>query len=139
MFRWFRRPRYDLLIEPERFTLADGVVRVEVEPRLSVAENGRIIGVGDHTSQGTDRVVELFGPVSPAERPQFEERLAAFVAVFRHLFSAALGKSVFRLRPDIRVHGASVLRPLFDGQEQQFLRDALVHAGATKVDFAVSQ
>jgi hypothetical protein len=139
MRRWFRRPSYDLLIEPERFVLADGIVHVEVEPRLSVAESGRIIGVGIRTSAQTDRVVELLGPVSAAERPQFEERLTAFVAVFRHLFAAALGKSVFRLRPDIRVHGASVLRPLFDGKEQQFLRDALVHAGATKVDFAVSQ
>jgi hypothetical protein len=136
MLGWFRRPRYDLLIEPGRITLANGVVRVEVEPRLTVAENGRIIAVGGRASERSNRVVELLGPVSPAERPRFEERLAAFVAVFRHLIRVAQKKSVFMLRPDVRVHGASVLRPLLDGHEQRFLREALVHAGATKVEFA---
>jgi hypothetical protein len=136
MLRWFRRPSYDVLIEPERITLASGDVRVEVEPRLSVTENGRIIGVGGRTSAQSGRVLELLGPVAPAERPQFEERLAAFVAIFRHLIRAAQKTSLFILRPDVRVHGASVLRPLLEGREHQFLRDALVHAGATKVEFA---
>src|SRR5688572_23791826 len=125
MLGWFRLPRYELLIESDRITLADNRVRVEVEPRLSVAPSGRVL--------------ELLGPVSPAERPQFEERLAAFVAVFRHLIRAAQRKTVFALRPHVRVYGASLLRPLFDGHEQQFLRDALVHAGATRVEFAVSR
>jgi hypothetical protein len=136
MLGWFRRPSYDLLIEPERITLANGVVRVEVKPRLFVAENGGIVGVGVRTSEQSGRVVELFGPVSPAERPRFEERLAAFVAVFRHLIRAAQKNAILGLRPDVRVHGASVLRPLLDGHEQRFLREALVHAGATKVEFA---
>jgi hypothetical protein len=137
MLGWFRRPTYDLLIEPDRITLANGVVRVEVEPRLSVAESGRIVGVGMRTSEQSGRVVELFGPVSPAERPRFEERLAAFVAVFRRLILAAQKNPLLpTLRPDVRVHGASVLRPLLDGHEQRFLREALVNAGATKVEFA---
>jgi len=139
MLGWFRLPRYELLIESDRITLADNRVRVEVEPRLSVAPDGRIIGVGIATSEQSGRVLELLGPVSPAERPQFEERLAAFVAVFRHLIRAAQRKTVFALRPHVRVYGASLLRPLFDGHEQQFLRDALVHAGATRVEFAVSR
>jgi hypothetical protein len=75
MLGWFRLPRYELLTESDRITLADNRVRVEV---------------------------------------------------------------VFALRPHVRVYGASVLRPLFEGDEQKFLRDALVHAGATTVDFAVS-
>ena len=135
MLRWLRRRHYDLLIEPERITLADGAIRVEVEPRVSVAERGRIVGVGARASEQSVRVVELLGPVSPTERPQFEERLAAFVAVFRHLILVAQKKSVVALRPNVRVHGASVLRPLFNGHEQSFLRDALVRAGATKVEF----
>ena len=137
MLGWFRRPTYNLFIEPGRITLADPVVRVEVEPRLCVAENGRIVGVGGRTQQQSGRVIELLGPVSPAEPPRFEERHAAFVAVFRHLILAAQKTSVFILRPSVRVHGASVLRPLLDGYEQQFLRDALVHAGATAVEFAI--
>jgi hypothetical protein len=136
MLGWFRRPSYDLLIEPERITLADGVVRVEVEPRLSVAESGRILEVGGRTSEQTGRVIELLGPVSPAEGPRFEERLAAFVAVFRHLMRAAQKNAVLALRPSVCVHGASVLRPLLGGHEQRFLREALVNAGATKVEFA---
>jgi hypothetical protein len=136
MLGWFRRPRYDLLIEAERITLADGAVRVEVEPRLSIAENGRIIGVGGRSSAQSGRVLELLGPISLTERPQLEERLGAFVAVFRHLILAAQKSSALRLRPDIRVHGASVLQSLLGGNEQSFLRDALVHAGATKVEFA---
>lgn len=136
MLGWFRRPSYDLLIEPERITLADRGVRVEVEPRLSVADNGRIIGVGGRTAAQSGRVIELLGPVSPAEPPRFEERHAAFVAVFRHLIRAAQKTSMFILRPNVRVHGASVLRPLLDGHEQRFLREALVHAGATTVEFA---
>jgi hypothetical protein len=121
---------------PRRMFPAAGAVRVEAEPRLWVADNGRIIAVGGRPSERTGRVVELFGPVAPEERPQFEARLDAFVSVFRHLFIAAEKASVFRKRPDVNVHGASVLRPLFDGHEQTFLRDALVHAGATKVEFA---
>jgi hypothetical protein len=139
MLGWFRLPLYELLIESDRITLADNRVRVEVEPRLSVAASGRIIGVGAATSEQSGRVLELLGPVSPAERPQFEERLGAFVAVFRHLIRAAQSKTVFALRPQVRVYGSSVLRPLFDGREQQFLRDALLHAGATTVEFAVSR
>jgi hypothetical protein len=135
MLSWLRRPSYDLLIEPERITLANRVVRVEVEPRLSVAESGRVLEVGAGRPEQAGEVVELLGPVSPEERPQFEKRLGAFVAVFRHLILAAQKNSLVTLRPDVRVHGASVLRPLFDGQEQTFLRDALVHAGATKVEF----
>jgi hypothetical protein len=138
MFGWFRRPRYELLIEPERFTLADGAVRVEVEPCLSVAENGRIVGLGGRPSDRSGQVVELLGPVSPTEPPRFEERFAAFVAVFRHLIRAAQQTPLFTLRPDVIVHGASVLRPLLDGHEQRFLREALVSAGATKVEFASS-
>jgi hypothetical protein len=136
MFRWLRRPRYELLIEPERFTLADGVVRVEAEPRLSVTEDGRILGLGVRASDRSGQVVELLGPVSPAEPPRFEERFAAFVAVFRHLMLAAQKKSLLAVRPYVTVHGASVLRPLLGGHEQRFLREALVSAGATKVEFA---
>jgi len=136
MLDWFRRPSYDLLIEPERITLANGVVRVEAEPRLSVAESGRILGVGRGRSEPAGQVVELLGPVWPEERPRFEKRLAAFVAVFRHLMRAAHRNAIFAVRPDVRVHGVSVLRPLLDGREQSFLRDALVHAGANKVEFA---
>ena len=139
MLGWFRLPRYELLIASDRITLADSRVRIEVEPRLSVAPSGRIIGVGVATSGQSGRVIELLGPVSPAERPQFEERLAAFVAVFRHLIRAAQRKTVFTLRPHVRVHGAAVLRSLLDGNEQRFLHDALVQAGATHVEFAVSQ
>ena len=136
MFGWFQHPRYDLLIKPERITLANGVVRVEVEPRLSVAETGRIIGVGGRPSERAGRVIELLGPVSPAERPRFEERRRAFVAVFRHLICAAQKKFVLKLRPHVRVHGASVLHPLLEGHEQRFLREALEHAGAMTVEFA---
>jgi hypothetical protein len=136
MLRWFRRPSYDLLIEPERITLAGLTVRVEVEPRLAVDANGRITAVGGRPPEQGDRVIELLAPVSAAERPQFEERLGAFVAVFRHLFRAAQKGAVFAIRPNVRVHGVAVVRPLFSGREQQFLLDALVHAGATKVEFA---
>jgi hypothetical protein len=34
------------------------------------------------------------------------------------------------------VHGAAVLRPLLNGLEERFVRDALLHAGASKVEFA---
>jgi hypothetical protein len=136
MLKWFRRPTYDLLIEPERITLANNAVRVEVEPRLTLAEGGRIVSVGGRSAEQACRVVELLGPVSQAERPRFEERFGAFVAVFRHLMRAAHNSAIFALRPDVRVHGASVLRPLLDGHEQRFLREALVNAGALKVEFA---
>lgn len=136
MLKWFRRPTYDLLIEPERITLANDVVRVEVEPRLTVAEGGRIVSVGARSAEQGGRVVELLGPISQAERPPFEERFGAFVAVFRHLMRAAHNSAMFALRPDVRVHGASALRPLLDGHEHRFLREALVQAGAVKVEFA---
>jgi hypothetical protein len=135
MFGWLKRPRYDLLIEPERLTLASGQVRVEVEPRLTVAENGRIVSVGARTSAQIGRTVELLGPPRQDERPRFEERFSGFEAVFRHLFRAAQ-KSALALRPDVRVHGASLLRSVLDGEEQRFLREALVGAGAVKVEFA---
>jgi hypothetical protein len=136
MLSWFKRPSYDLLIEPERITLANQKVRVEVEPRLTVAENGRIVSVGGRTAAQSARVIELLGPVSPEERPRFEERFGGFQAVFRHLLRAALKNAVLAVRPHVRVHGASLLRPLLDGREQTFLRDALTGAGATKVEFA---
>jgi hypothetical protein len=136
MLSFFRRPRYDLLIEPERIAVAAGDVRVEVEPRLWVADNGRIIAVGVRPSEGIGRVIELFAPLAPSERPQLEARLDAFVSVFRHLFRVAQKGSLFMLRPDVHVRGASVLRPLLGGNEQSFLHDALVHAGATNVQFA---
>ena len=136
MFGWFKRPSYDLLIEPERITLANAAVRIEVEPRLSVAETGRILRVGGRPSEQSGRVIELLGPVSPDERPRFEERHGAFVAVFRHLMRAAQKKIALTIRPHVRVHGASMLHPLLDGDEQRFLREALTHAGATTVEFA---
>jgi hypothetical protein len=136
VLRWFRRPSYDLLIEPERITLANNSVRVEVEPRLTVAESGRIVAVGGRAKAQSGRVVELLGPASPAERPRFEERWTGFVAVFRHLMRAAQKNAVFAVRPHVRVHGASVLWPLLDRQDEGFLREALVSAGATKVEFA---
>jgi hypothetical protein len=136
MFGLFKRPSYDLLIEPERITLAKGNVRVEVEPRLTVAENGRIVSVGGRAPEQTGRVVELLGPARQEERPRFEQRFSAFESVFRHLFRAAHKGALFALRPDVRVHGASLLRPLLGGEEQRFLREALQGAGAVKVEFA---
>lgn len=136
MVGWLRRPTYDLVIEAERITLANDDVRVEVEPRLTLAEGGRIVAVGGRAETQSGRVVELLGPVSQAERPRFEERHAAFVAVFRHLMRAIHKSSMFALRPDVRVHGASLLRPLLDGHADRFLREALVNAGALKVEFA---
>ena len=46
MFGWLKRPTYDLHIGAERITLANGQVRVDVEPRLTLGENGRIVSVG---------------------------------------------------------------------------------------------
>jgi hypothetical protein len=137
MFGLFKPPSYDLLIESERITLANRDVRVEVEPRVTVAENGRIVAVGGRAGEESGRVVELLGPVSQAERPGFEERYGGFEAVFRHLIRAALKNALIAVRPHVRVHGAAVLRPLLDGQEERFLREALVHSGAAKVEFAV--
>ncbi len=136
ILKWFRRPTYDLLIEPERITLANAVVRVEVEPRLTVAEGGRIVGIGARGAEQTGRVVELLGPVSQGERPRLEQRFLAFEAVFRHLIRAAQKNAIFALRPNVRVHGASLVGRLLDGNEHLFLREALQGAGAVKVEFA---
>ena len=136
MFGLFKRPSYDLLISPKRFTLSNANVRVEIEPLLTVAGNGRVVSVGARASQQIGRVVELLGPAGEEESPRFEQRFRAFEAVFRHLFRAAQKNAVFALRPDVRVHGASLLRELLDGHEERFLRDALVGAGAVMVEFA---
>jgi hypothetical protein len=135
MFDFLKRQTYDLLIEAERFTLTNSQVRVEVEPRLTIGEGGRILSVGGRT-QPNGRVVELLGPARPEELPRFEERFRAFEVVFRHLIRAALKNAIFAVRPNVRVHGASVLRPLLNGQEQRFIREALMGARAAKVEFA---
>lgn len=44
---WIPRLKYEVVIEPERITFANGDVRVEVEPRLWVSEDGRVLSVGD--------------------------------------------------------------------------------------------
>ena len=136
MFGWLKRPNYDLLIEPERITLANGEVRVEVEPRLTLGDGGRIVRVGARTSEHSGRVVELLGPARQEERPRFEERFCGFEAIFRHLFRAVQKNAMLALRPDVRVHGASLLRGLLGGEEQRFLREALQGAGAMNVEFA---
>jgi hypothetical protein len=136
MLGWLRRPTYDLLIEPERITLAKGKVRAQVEPRITLGDRGRIVSVGAQTPGHGGRVVELLGPVSQTERPRFEERFNCFQATFRHLMRVAQKGSILALRPDVRVHGAAVLGRLLDVDVQAFLRDALVGAGAVKVEFA---
>jgi hypothetical protein len=133
---WIPRLKYEVLIEPERITFANGDVRVEVEPRLWVSEDGRILGVGARPLERSGRAIEVFGPAAPAEAPRFEARFDALVQLFRHLIRVAQKPAVFMLRPHVRVHGAGVLRPLLNGLEQHFLRDALLHAGASKVEFA---
>jgi hypothetical protein len=136
MFGLLKRPTYDLLIEPERITLANAKVRVEIEPRLTIAEGGRIVSVGGRAQQ-MGRVVELLGPARQEERPRFEERFLGFEAIFRHLLRAAQNSAMFALRPDVRVRGASLLRGVgIGGDEQLFLREALQGAGAVKVEFA---
>jgi hypothetical protein len=136
MFGWLKRPNYELLIEPGRITLAHGQVRVEVEPRLALAEGGRIVRVGGRGSEQNCRVVELLGPPRQEEQPRFEERFHGFEAVFRHLFRGAQKNAMLALRPDVRVYGASLLRALLGGEEQRFLREALQGAGAVNVEFA---
>jgi hypothetical protein len=135
VFNLFKRPTYDLLIEPERITLANGQLRVEAEPRIVVTEKGAIVGVGgDAPTSG--RVIDLLGSARQEERPRFEERFSGFEAVFRHLFRAAQKNAMLALRPDVRVHGASMRRAFLAGEEQRFLREALQGAGAVKVEFA---
>jgi hypothetical protein len=133
---WIPRLKYEVLIEPERITFANGDVRVEVEPRLWVSEDGRILGVGARPLERSGRAIEVFGPAAPAEAPRFEARFDALVQLFRHLIRVAQKPAVFMLRPHVRVHGAAVLRPLLNGLEERFVRDALLHAGASKVEFA---
>jgi hypothetical protein len=136
MLGLLKRPTYDLLIEPERITLANAQVRVEIEPRLTIAEGGRVVSVGGRAQQ-MGRVIELLGPARQEERPRFDERFLAFEAVFRHLLRAARTNPFLALRPDVRVHGASLLRGVgIGGDERLFLREALQGAGAVKVEFA---
>ncbi len=129
-------PKFEAVIEPERITLAGRDVRVEVEPRVWVAEDGRILGVGVQPPDRSGRAIELFGPAAPAEAPRFEGRFNALVQLFRHLIRVAARPTIFMLRPRVRVRGAASFRALLDGREEQFVRDALLHAGASKVEFA---
>jgi hypothetical protein len=133
---WIPRLKYELLIEPERITFANRDVRVEVEPRVWVREDGRILGVGTRPLDKSGRAIEVFGPAASAEAPRFDARFDALVQLFRHLMRVAQKAAVITLRPHVRVHGAASLRSLLNGREEQFVRDALLHAGAAKVEFA---
>ena len=133
---WIPRLKYEVLIEPERITVANRDVRVEVEPRVWVAEDGRILGVGYPPLDKRGRAIDVFGPAAPAEAPRFEARFDALVMLFRYLIRVAQKAGMFALRPHVRVYGAASFRPLLNGREEQFVRDALVHAGASKVEFA---
>jgi hypothetical protein len=94
------------------------------------------VSVGGRTAAQSGRAVELLGPVRQEERPRFEERFGGFQAVFRHLFRAAQKNALLALRPDVRVHGAALLRGMLGGEEQRFLSEALQGAGAVRVEFA---
>ena len=133
---WFPRLKYEVVIAPERITFANDDVRVEVEPRLWVSDDGRILGVGDPPLDKSGRAIEVFGPAGSAEAPRFEARFDALVQLFRHLIRVAQKAAVIHLRPHVRVRGVALLRPLLDGREEHFVRDALLHAGAAKVEFA---
>lgn len=143
---WIPRLKYDIRIEPERITFANSDVRVEVEPRVWVSEDGRILGFGVNPPGGSGRAIEVFEPaaaahqrvprelavVRSAELPRFD----ALVQLFRHLILVAQKAAVIKLRPHVRVHGAASLRSLLNGYEEPFVRDALLQAGAAKVEFA---
>jgi hypothetical protein len=136
MLSWIPRLNYEVLIEPERITFANSNVRVQVEPRIWLSDDGRIIGVGLRPLDRSGRAIDVFGPAAPAEAPRFEARFDALVKLFRHLILVAQKAALVKLRPHVRVYGADSLRSLLNGLEQQFVRDALLHAGASKVEFA---
>jgi hypothetical protein len=124
-------PRLELAVEPERLTLADGKTRVEVEPRIWVSEDGRIVGLGRPSVEGGRPIDVLEAAVKTDP-----ERFDALVKLFRRLFALVQGDGLFRIRPRVRVHGIAALRPLLDECAEDLIRDALVHAGAAKVEFA---
>ncbi|MDQ3995960.1 MAG: hypothetical protein M3303_02965 [Gemmatimonadota bacterium] len=133
---WFPSRKYEAVIEPERISLGNDTVRVEVEPRVWVGEDGRILGLGARPPETSGRAIDVFGPATPAEAPRFEARFGALVQLFRHLIRATHNSALFALRPHVRVHGAASFRAVLGGREEQFVRDALIHAGASKVEFA---
>ena len=131
MPRWIPRLTYEITVAPGQITVSDGRERVEVEPRVCVSDDGRVLGVGDESPAERGRVITLFQPAGSEEPLRFD----ALVALFRYLLSLLQERNVFKLRPWVRVHGVAALRPLLNGYEQEVIRQALLRSGAANVEF----
>jgi hypothetical protein len=130
--KWIPQLNYEIIMGLERITFSDGEVRVDVEPRLWVSNDGRIVGVGDRPSDGSGRPIPLFEQSSADETPRFD----ALVKFFRYVISVMQRTRLFTMRPYVRVHGATSLRPLLNGYEEEIVRQALLQSGAAKVVFS---
>jgi len=129
--RWFPDTEYDVVIEPDRITFAYGDARAEVAPRVSISDVGKLTGVGDEARRAPGRVVELFEPAQPDEPARFD----TLVTFFRYVLALTMTGHLFRVRPTVRVRGVGALRGLMNGYEEQVVRDALLRAGAARVEF----
>ena len=132
MPRWIPRLSYDITVAPQQITVSDGKEQVEVEPRICISDDGRVIGVGDGSPAERGRAIALFEPADSEEPARFD----ALVILFRYLLSRLQERNVFKLRPWVRVHGVAALRPLLHGYEEEVIHQALLRSGAANVEFA---
>lgn len=128
---WIPRLNYEIVLDSRRITFTDGDVRVELEPRIWVSDDGRLVEVGAYRPPAGARPIELFEPAAPDDPSRFD----ALVKLFRHVFKVMQDRSLFRIRPWVRVRGVAALRPLLNGYEEEVVRHALLQSGAVNVEF----
>jgi hypothetical protein len=133
--KWGLANEITVNIALERVTLSDTdtaplvlapVLYIDIDsPRL------RIVSIGEAPTVGKPaRRVDLFGSDGPPAGISKLDCLAAF-------FTAALKKimegRLFRIRPDVTVHGVEVLSRAWGGYERDLLSSALRSAGAKRI------
>jgi hypothetical protein len=122
-------------ISLERVTFQDAdTAPLEWLPVVYVSAGGqrvKVVSVGQPPADGTPALrVELFAP-DPA--PAGISKLDCLAAFFTAGLKSLVDRHLFRIKPDVRVHGADRISARFGGYERDLFANALQRAGAKRV------
>jgi hypothetical protein len=120
----------DLSLTRVTFSQADDLP-VSFVPTIHVSADGKILAVGGEPTSGmVAHRIEVFSEDPP---PLGVSKLDCLTALFRHGLKTLFDRSLFRLRPQVMVHGVGVVGHMFGGYERDLIALALMRAGAKAV------
>jgi hypothetical protein len=91
-----------------------------------------MLGIGAERPAMGVHLVRLFDPTSQA--PPGLSKADCLEVFFRYALKTLLSKSLFRVKPVVQVYGGSGLAQALGGYQDSVLRQALMRAGASRVE-----